>query len=195
MWSKIKWIIPLIAVVALAAIACSAESTTDGLKEQRAVQERAQVLNQDRAISAVPIPQPDQFMTRTQVARWMSEMDKPAQTWYMYAFMEGFAEPIALFIADAPATPYCAFLTPPEQTNKFDGGTDGATNPINVQAPGLDGVYWGSGDCYSYQYFWDESTGLMVQVQDFKLMMANGRLSFLDVPEIKVSLVQPSGEE
>ncbi len=187
---QLRWLIPMMVLMALAAVACggvSTNTTSQSLAKQRATQEKAQVDNQNRAMSDIPIPVPETFMTRQQVARWSAEMDKP-QVWYMYAFMEGFAEPIALFVADAPATPYCAFLTKPEQTIQYDGGDYGAISPINVQSPGIDGVYWGSGDCFSYQYFWDEVSGAMIQIQDFKMMMATARLSFLDVPEIKVRL-------
>ncbi len=183
---RMKWIIPIMMIVAIAAIACSVEPTTPGLKEQRASQEQAQVANQNRAISDVPIPVPSNFQTRQQVARWMSAMDEP-QVWYIYVYPDGVSSPIGFFVADAPSTPYCAFLTPPEQILKFDGGTDGATNPMSVAAPGLDGVFYGSGNCYDFQYFWDEASGAMVQVKGFNMIMLTSPLD-LDVPALNINV-------
>lgn len=115
-------------------------------------------------------------------------MDRP-QIWYIYVYTRGLPEPLGFYIADAPPTPYCAFLTPPEQIIDFNGPL---SEEHSLTAPGLDGVYYSQGDCNNIQYFWDEASGAMVQLKGFDIFAVNAPLD-LDVPRLQIAIPEITG--
>lgn len=153
------------------------EENTD-LNKQRKKQTAMQVTNQEKAEQLYPMPQIDDYITRRQVIRWTDEMDNPS-VWYVYVYLRGVPEPLGFYIADAPPTPYCAFLNPPDQViDRYEGD-------VVVTAPGIDGVYYGEGNCNDLNYFWDEASGAMVQLKGFDLFAVNAPLD-LEVPQFTI---------
>ena len=175
----------IIALMAIAAFGCAgASSTAQQTTADRLKVQASQTANQARAEAAYPLPLMDAFATRRNVVRWTEEVNQ-INTWHIYVYNDTVPVPILHIVADSPTTPYCAFLGAPEQ--KIVLGQGGYNNETLVQAPGTDGVYWGQGDCFDFQYSWDELSDAMFQVKGFNLIMLNAPMD-IDVPIMRIKL-------
>lgn len=170
----------ILALIGLLCVACTEVPDKPTVETQRQAQEEQQVSNQERAEAMYPIPQPSDFATRRNVQRWTEEVNQ-IKPWYNYIYVDGVSTPLGFFISDSPFTSYCAFLAPPEQVlDRY--GTD-----VVVSAPGIDGVYYGKGNCNDTNYFFDEATGSMVQIKGFNLITTTNPID-LDVPKLEIVL-------
>lgn len=168
----------LIATFALAGCKELEDSTREqGAKEQEAVMERAVAKN--------PTYQPQNFITRATVNKWMRRMDQPEKTFYVYVLGDN-GQKIGYYVSQTRPISTCTFLTPPD---RLVGGDRGQSHgDFVVQAPALDGAYYGSGGCDS-KYFFDASTDAYVEVDDFKLLVSDTPLR-VDADPLGVTTIE-----
>lgn len=105
-----------------------------------------------RAISEVPVPEVEHFLTRQTVAKWVERQDTPERIYYVYLLADT-GNYIGYYVAQNRPVNICSFLTPPKRK---------APERRVLPAPALDGVYYGEG-CDQW-YFFDAATDAMIEV-------------------------------
>lgn len=177
--------IGVVSIFALAVIvtACKDNQTSStseqGEKTQESVMQKAQ--------SAQPTYQPDHFLTRKNINKWMKRMDDPSKIYYVYLVGDN-GNIIGYHTASTRPTSTCTYLTPPERIEVYDGGSHGAWNPIKRTAPSLDGVYRKGGSCSVF--FFTADTDAFVQIPDGLDYLLYDQPLGLDVQELKVSVTK-----
>lgn len=122
-------------------------------------QARDKLMN--RATTQVPVPDVHNFIARKNLAEYMRRMDNPSKVWYVYLLGDN-GNIIGYHVGTYPQS-VCTFMTPPKKEQDAYNGS------VVVPAPGLDGVYYGSGGCNS-SFMFDESTGAMVLIGGLKFL-------------------------
>ena len=145
-------------------------STRDkGAAEQEAVMSRAQ--------DAVPVPQVQNFLTRQSVAKWMKRMDKPNKIFYVYITGDN-GNIVGYYTAQNRPTSSCTLMTPSDriQQKLLGEGSDGQTVHWSkshvVDAPALDGVYYGSAQCAGV-FFFDAATDAYIEINGYHYMVTD----------------------
>lgn len=148
--------------------------------------ERDQENVMGRAISQVPVPEVNNFLTRKTVAKWMRRMDVPSKEFYVYVVADN-GQVMRYYVASSRPVNICTFLTPTER--EID--VMGSPNPLG-QAPALDGVYYGSGGACDSWYFFDAETDAYVELVGVNLFFSDQPLVFETDP-IKVMVKATDG--
>jgi hypothetical protein len=174
-------ILVLMALVALVGtlIACSSlpqqpSSRTAALEAQETIAERAS--------RAVEIPQPNNFLTRKTVAKWVDRQDIPERPYYVYLLGDN-GTFIGYYVAQSRPVNTCTFLTPPD---RVVGGKFNDSPMTVVQSPALDGVYYGSGGSCDQWFFFDAATDAMIEITGFKVFTSDQPL-LVDAEPLRVA--------
>lgn len=138
--------------------------------------ERTQEDIMKRAIQSVPVPQTRNFLTRESVAKWLERQDVPDRPHYVYVFSD-MGQVIGYYVAQSRPVCTNTFMTPPKRTV---GGNSRAV----IDAPALDGVYYGSGPCDQW-FFFDAATDAMIELSGFKIFTSDQPLA-LNAEPIRV---------
>lgn len=128
-----------------------------------------------RAVSEVPVPRVNNFLTRKSVAKWMRRMDKPNKIFYVY-IMADTGQSIGYYTAQNRPVSMCDLMTPPDRVHN---GYDNDGNTV-VQAPSLDGVYHGHG-CNGV-YFFSASTDAYIEIDGFHYIVTDQPLDIKAKP-------------
>lgn len=144
-------------------------------------QEQARSTTMERAHASVPMHRTTNFVTRETVNRFMQRTDQPDKTFYVYVMGDN-ANIIGYYVSRGRPVNICTFLTPPDRVEYRyrSGSMAGAVRA----APGMDGVYYGSGACDS-NYFFDAATDALIEVHGLKMFLADQPLS-IDAEPITV---------
>lgn len=149
------------------------ESSRDkGSKEQESIMQRA--------TNAYPTYNPRHFLTRDAVNKWMRRMDTPDKLFYVYVFT-AMGQPIGYYVAQTRPVSACTFLTPPDRIVYANNGRSNV-----VQAPALDGVYYGQGGC-DRSFFFDATTDAFIELPNGTFHTADQPLS-IEAGPIQVEL-------
>ena len=133
-----------------------------------------------RAEAAYPVPQPDNFPTRKSLVRWLEAQDCDVCPAYTYLFNDTLGEPLFYFVFENRPVSTCTFLTTPQRFIKGDKGQN--TGDFLVQAPALDGVYYGSGGQCDQQFAFEAASGAMIEFNGALAVTSNQPLSFASRP-------------
>lgn len=148
---KNKWKILCIAcvvIVGLVVAGCSSEPNA----RQKGEQTQEQFMKEAQSVE--PTYDVSNYLTRKYVNKWMKRMDTPTNLHYIYVYADS-GMCVGYFVAQYKPISTATFLTPPD--NAVDLGTGGVT----VQAPALDGVYYGEGAGAEFFWFDAETDALM----------------------------------
>lgn len=160
---------------------CYEDSNATSSREQG---EKDQEGIMSRAVSSSPTYQPQHFLTREAVNKWMEVMDTPAKTFYVYLLGNN-GNHIGYYVAQTRPICSSARLTPPDRVvNRSTGTGNRVMTSTRVDAPALDGVY-NAGPCDSY-FFFDAETDAYIEIQGLNFFVADQPLS-IDVEPIRVS--------
>ena len=181
---KNTFVLTAVAFLTLGLVACEPDS---GSSQDRG--QRSQENTMQRALDSQPTYQPQYFLTREQVNKWMERQDVPNQLSYVY-IMNDLGGIVGYYVAQS--RPICTntFLTPPERlVSTGTGNRAMATLP----APALDGVYYGNGPCHQ-QFFFDAETDAMIEVTGLNIMTVDQPLN-IDAPELTVQVSSTSNND
>lgn len=112
------------------------------------------VLN--RAQTAEPVYQPQNFLSRKAINKWTERLDTPNKLWYVYLLTESGAF-IGYHVCNTVPLSYGVSITSP--VREYDVYGSGA-NPIGP-APGADGVFY-SGTSADTHYCFDTETDALI---------------------------------
>lgn len=160
---------PLATIGVLAAALFLAACEDDTQQQGARVQEDLM----GRAISRVPVPQTQNFLTRESVAKWMRRQDTPDRPHYVYIFADT-GQVIGYYVAQSRPVSTCTFMTPPVRPYRTNGSS--GQYPLGP-APALDGVYYGGGGSCDQWFFFDAATDAMVEVSGFKIFTSDAPLA------------------
>lgn len=136
----------------------------DGGSDSQAAQKAetaTQQQNYDEGVKAQPAHTMPYSPTRDTINGWADVWSKPGQLAYVYLANDA-GTITDYYVLKHPPVSYCTSLTPNYQIMRFDGGTDGATNPVVVPAPSIDKVFYSGGDCNRY-YGFDAVSGAYLE--------------------------------
>lgn len=175
---SIKTKLGLVAVISsmLLLTACVESSSSSRAKEGAKQEEII-----SRATTKIPTYQPDNFLTRKAVDKWMERMDTADKTFYIYLLgMNG--NHLGYYVGQTRPISTCTLLTPPDKLHYWNG-TNGRTAAV-TDAPSLDGVY-GGGGCDSTFFFFDAQTDAYIEIQGVNYFVADQPLN-IDADPIEV---------
>lgn len=177
--------VSLLAVIGLAFVLAGCDERTVTTSEQ---QEATRDSAMDRAHNAVPIPRTQNFLTRETVAEFMRRTDEPNKTFYIY-LLNSMGNYIGFYVARGRPVNICTFLSPPDRVTREYVGNGASRSYGNFKraAPGMDGVYYGSGACDS-EYFFDASSDALIEIitRGGISMFVTDRPLELDVQQIQI---------
>lgn len=173
---------PYLCVILLAVsvfMVTTAEScnTSAPQDQQRAASINTRAAAFARAEAAVPIPKTVNFPIRKALAEMTSREDLTNHPWYIYLLGDN-GNTIGYYVAKYPPVNACNFLGSTQDV-KYD--SDGN---LILQAPSLDGVYYGAASCDWWVIF-DAGTNAMIKIRGLKFYLADQPLA-LDAQPIKV---------
>lgn len=177
---KGKWkILGLVCLLAvgLAVTGCSSDQSPrqKGEETQQNFMEEAQ--------SQEPTYDVNHYLTRKYVNKWMKRMDTPTNVFYIYIFADT-GNCVGYYVAQYKPISTATFLTPPDKAEDL-----GQSGP-SVQAPALDGVYYGEGA--GAEYFWfDAETDAMLNLKGLNYIASDKPLS-INAEPINVKPVNAS---
>jgi hypothetical protein len=138
-----KYIIVAVAsVFALSACSSSSDSSDQAQKQEQLTQQQ----NYDQGVKDQPAHKMGYSPTRDTINAWIDVWSKPGQLAYVY-LSNASGDITDYYVFKHPPVSYCTSLTPTYHVLRYDGGTDGATNPLLAPAPAMDKVYYSGGEC------------------------------------------------
>lgn len=144
--------------LAIGVSACSSTSSEgDAQKRESATQQN----NYTAQVAKQPAHRMTYSPTRDTINGFVDVWNKPGQLAYVY-LKNANGDVTDYFVMKHPPVSMCVALTPTYKVLTYDGGTDGATSPVVVPAPSLDGAYYSGGDCNT-QYGFDAVSGSYLQ--------------------------------
>lgn len=162
-------------ILAILIAATSSECDTNQKVYQDNIDTRQQIFLQAQAL--YPIPIPSDFPLRKDLVEFTLREAKPGP-WYVYIQTDA-GTYSAYYVAKNKPQNACNFLS---ETKTYAGN-------LVVDAPSLDGIYYGgtgaSGACDAWFWF-DAGTNALVETR-FKTTISDQPLA-IDVPEIKVKV-------
>lgn len=173
-------VLVLAALVALTT-ACTTEqqsATTpqsNAAQAAQAVQTRAQVMQ--RANAVAPVPDFQNFPMRQALVDFAQRTDMVNHPWYVYILGDN-GNVIYYFVATTKPINSCNFLSSSEDfvTKEMNNGVDpNQTLGAVLQAPSLDGMYYGSSQCDAWFFF--DAGGTMIEIRDTKYFVSDSPLS------------------
>lgn len=153
-----KYIIAgILAVLALTACSSTTSNNDKGQQQESAQQQKAfdQLHTNQKAHVMTYSP------TLDTINAWIDTWNKPNQLAYVY-LANANGDITDFYVFKHPPVSYCTAITPNYKILRYDGGTDGATNPVMVPAPGMDGAYYSGADCQRY-YGQDATSGSLME--------------------------------
>jgi hypothetical protein len=147
----------LVLLVTPLVVACSDGESQGSEQIERAVSGRWK--NMDRATKKYPDPQLQNFPLREVLIEMTVRQDKVNHPWYIYLFGQN-GNMIGHYVGTTVPVNACNFLSSSEDIHE-DGNETGI---LTVQAPSLDGMYYGSSVCDSWVFI-DAASGSMVQIR------------------------------
>ena len=148
---RIRAVALLLAATAMFAAACAIEREPSDLETSKIVQGSVM----ERATSAVPAYEPDDFPLREAI-NWYLEETENADLWYVYLLNRD-GDPIFYIVSDILPLSVCRSITSPERIVQ-----EGRHPSFVLPAPSLTGTYGSSGECDDY-FTRDSSTGAMIR--------------------------------
>lgn len=158
-----RTMIKALGVAAVAGLILSSCTTSDEPEDAQVKDSEAQQQNYNTLQGLSPAHQVTYPMSRNLVNFWVDTWNKPGALSYNY--IESFDQNGALHVAgyyilEGVPMSYCTALTPPYKI--VDAGGEGEDIKMAVQAPGIDGVFYGNTDCKRY-YGKDALTGQYIE--------------------------------
>jgi hypothetical protein len=174
-----KFLFILVGTCLLASIVVGIVSCEEVQETTQQKGEKVQESLMERAISAQPVPQVNNFLTRKAVAKWMERMDVPDKLFYIYVIADNGAK-IGYFVAQYRPVSTATFLTPTQRLHDdYDWG-------VTMNAPSLDGTYYGSGSASSQYFFFDAETDAFIELQGLNYILMDQPLAGINVPKLRV---------
>lgn len=132
--------------------------------------------NMEQAVTKYPDPKQINFPIRQALVKYTQRQDAVNHPWYIYIMgMNG--NYVGYFVGQTYPVNACNFLSSTQQVNTY-----GSSGNAVIEAPSLDGVYYGNSQCDVF-FFFDSATDSM---QTFKAPMffASDMPLDLDVPRL-----------
>lgn len=161
-----RLIITVLAAVALIFGLSACDTPNDPSPAQKAIQDR------ERSVTSIREQQPVQGMNYSST---LDTINKWAKTWgnreaVAYVYMQrGDGSMAGYYVLDGEPVSMCTSGSPPYEMQDLPG--DGTTADAQVDAPGLDGAYYGGCDASRY-YGFDAVTGQYVSYTDGMVLTA-----------------------
>ena len=127
----------------------------------------------ERATTAVPVPQVNNFLYREAVAKQVKRMDEAGKLFYVYIFGNN-GQQMGYYVSNTRPVPTCSLLTPPDDIWKDYNGNGGLTSQ-RITAPGLGGTY-SPGPCSSV-FFFDAATDAYIEISGLNFFVSDQPLS------------------
>lgn len=165
----------VMSLFAIGVTGCKADnddSQKQGAKVQEDIMRNAQ--------NSIPTYQPQHFLTRKAVTKWMKRMDTPSKTFYIYLLADN-GQKIGYYVGQTRPISACTLLTPSKRLVEGEWGS--GYGDFVMPAPSLDGVY-GSSGCDSY-FFFDATTDAYVEIKGMNFFVSDQPLN-IDVEPITV---------
>jgi len=160
--------------------ACYTEN--EALNKQRQDSVNLRTVNMQRAEALYPAPTNENFPIRSVLVEYTKRQDLTSHPWYTYVFSDTGA-----------ITHYFVSTTLPVSTNAFLGATqtivmpaDSGT-PLAMDAPSLDGIYYGGSGSSSNQNGWifiDATTNALGVIYGCKIMTFDAPLMLETEPQL-----------
>lgn len=144
----IATIVAVLALVGLSACSSSPSNSDEAQKKEQQTQQ----YNYDQGVKDQPAHSMPYSPTRDTINGWIDVWSKKNQLAYVYLSNDS-GDITSYYVFKHPPVSYCTSLTPNYHILRYDGGTDGATNPVVVPAPAMDKVFYSGGDCNRYYGF------------------------------------------
>lgn len=157
-----KRILITIASVAALLFATGCEAQSDPTGNGQQTETKTTQSNYDKLVQNQPAHTGNYSPTRATKNFWIDTwMKAPGKTSYVYLFSNT-GTVVAYMVFEGLPVNYCTSLVPPTVVKTYDGGTDGASNPIAVPNPSIDGTFSSGGGCDTF-YGKSATTGAYVQ--------------------------------
>ncbi len=157
---------------------CGTENST--LNEQRQASVDQRTASMAKAEAKYPVPANTNFPIRGVLQEYTKKQDLINHPWYTYVFSDTGA-----------ITHYFVSTTLPVSTNAFLGATDTIVytegGSLVMQAPSLDGIYYGGSGSSSNQNGWifiDANTGALGVIYGCKIMTFDAPLLLETEPQL-----------
>lgn len=144
-----------------------------------------------RAEQKYPMPKQINFPMREALVKYTQRQDLTPHPWYIYVQIGEYQPTYLYYIGQTYPQSTCNFLSSTQDVQEFGKG-DGRTNEmwLNLQAPSLDGIYYGSGSTSGGcdYFFFDMATdGMIVLSSNFKWFVSERVLGTLDARPVRVT--------
>ncbi|HGM4965237.1 hypothetical protein JET76_22270 [Pseudomonas putida] len=146
---------------------------------------QAQSSLMERATSAVPVPQVNNFLSREAVAKQVRRLDEKGKLFYVYILGNN-GQQMGYYVSNTRPVPTCSLLTPPDDVWKDYNGNGGLTSQ-RLTAPGLGGTY-SPGPCSSV-FFFDAATDAYIEIAGLNYFVSDQPLAVKSDP-IKIISAQ-----
>lgn len=167
----------LLLVVGMGASECD-DTGADDVQREKSIKARTDTFA--RAEAKVPLPRTNNFPLRSLLAEMTRREDLPNHPWYTYLLGEQ-GNVVGYYVSKTVPVNKCNFLSSTEKV-KNAGYDDNAA--VLLQAPSLDGIYYGKADCNVW-VMQDYSTGALISFGGVPFTTADKPLN-LDAEPIKV---------
>jgi hypothetical protein len=147
----------LLALAVMSLVACGGEGTRSGDEQiEQAVNGRWK--NFDRASQKYPDPQLQNFPLRNVLLEMTLRQDMVNHPWYIYLFGQN-GNMIGHYVGTTVPINACNFLSSSEDIYQDNEGGN-----MPVQAPSLDGMYYGTATCDAWVFI-DAASNSLVQIR------------------------------
>ncbi len=158
-------------IFSVIAVAC----TGDGKKSD--VEQRLDVFADAEIVS--PTPHPVNFPLRTALVEYTLRQDLLNHPWYVYILGDN-GNVIGYYVAQTAPVNSCTFLSSSQLVHSTRNGK------VVLDAPSLDGIYYGEASCDSWFWF-DGATDALIQIRGVKFFTSDVPLS-LEAEPITVAV-------
>jgi hypothetical protein len=150
-----------VALVALpfSLTACGGDSHAPPAAQKQEDQSREDTYT--KLIATQPVHSMPYSPTRATKNFWIDTWGSKGKVAYVY-LRDSQSNVFGYYVLDGLPVSYCTSIIPPYRVETFDGGTDGATVPLLVPGPSVDGTYASSSNCSEF-YGKDAVTGAYVE--------------------------------
>lgn len=180
-----RLIITIISVVLAASFLAGCVEDPSGASDpvqQRKKSTKARAQTFARAEARYPLPHTENFPLRKSLIDMTKREDLDNHPWYIYVLADT-GNVIGYYVGKTVPINACNFLSTTQTFEDVPGDGDDIPD-FEVQAPSIDGIYYGDSNCSQWVFF-DYSTNAEVKLGDVKFFTADKPLN-LDAEPIKL---------
>lgn len=157
----------LLLVVGMGASECD-DTNVDDKQRESSVKARAQTFA--KAEAKIPLPTTSNFPLRQTLVEMTKREDLANHPWYIYVLGDA-GNQIGYYVGKTAPVNACNFLSSTQKVKEdYDGGN------LILQAPSIDGIYYGNAQCNVW-VFLDYASGALIKIGDVKFFTSDKPLN------------------